>query len=104
MSKVHVIISPQELMRDLLGDLKNGTATIHGDRVSPYHVIAEKNGSRIVCSLIENINGLNDSDRFYGLHLIDDVNMADCSLLSTDHLDTSELLRLIKSVYEQIEE
>ena len=58
----------------------------------------EQNGE-ITAALIENKAGLEPDEQFYGVHLIDDISMSDCRLVSTDSLEADGLVETLEGVY-----
>lgn len=50
-------------------------------------------------ALIENKAFLKPEERFYSVHLIDDITMADCELICTDDLSHQSLARTIEEMY-----
>ena len=50
-------------------------------------------------ALIENKAGLEPDEQFYGVHLIDDISMSDCRLVSTDSLEADGLVETLEGVY-----
>ena len=49
--------------------------------------------------MIENKAGLEPDEQFYGVHLIDDISMSDCRLVSTDSLEADGLVETLEGVY-----
>ena len=82
----------------------SGQRPNHGqsDRSSTYFLVAkaekEQNGE-ITAALIENKAGLEPDEQFYGVHLIDDISMSDCRLVSTDSLEADGLVETLEGVY-----
>lgn len=101
MKKFHFVIAPAELVDAMLGDLGNGPASINGDRSSGYFVVAKETDGdgEVTAALIENKAFLNSEERFYSVHLIDDITMADCELICTDDLSRQSLARTIEEMY-----
>lgn len=101
MKKFHFAIAPATLADAMLGDLGNGPASLNGDRSSGYFVAAkETNGDgEVTAALIENKAFLKPEERFYSVHLIDDITMADCELICTDDLSHQSLARTIEEMY-----
>lgn len=102
MKRFDFAIAPKELAEAMMADLGNGPTTVHGDRSSTYFLVAkaekEQNGE-ITAALIENKAGLEPDEQFYGVHLIDDINMSDCRLVSTDSLEADGLVETLEGVY-----
>ena len=98
MKRFDFAIAPKELAEAMMADLGNGPTTVNGDRSSTYFLVAkaekEQNGE-ITAALIENKAGL----EFYGVHLIDDISMSDCRLVSTDSLEADGLVETLEGVY-----
>lgn len=101
MKKFHFVIAPAELVDAMLGDLGNGPASINGDRSSEYFVVAKETDGdgEVTAALIENKAFLKPEERFYSVHLIDDITMADCELICTDDLSRQSLARAIEEMY-----
>lgn len=102
MKRFDFAIAPKELAEAMMADLGNGPTTVNGDRSSTYFLVAkaekEQNGE-ITAALIENKAGLEPDEQFYGVHLIDDISMSDCGMVSTDSLETTELIETLEEVY-----
>ena len=101
MKKFHFVIAPAELVDAMLGALGNGPASINGDRSSGYFVVAKETDGdgEVTAALIENKAFLKPEERFYSVHLIDDITMADCELICTDDLSRQSLVRTIEEMY-----
>lgn len=101
MKKFHFVIAPAELVDAMLGDLGNGPASINGDCSSGYFVVAKETDGdgEVTAALIENKAFLKPEERFYSVHLIDDITMADCELICTDDLSHQSLARTIEEMY-----
>lgn len=101
MKKFKFVIAPAALEDAMLGDLGNGPASINGDRSSGYFVVArETDGdSEVTAAPIENKAYLKSEERFYSVHLTDDITMADCELICTDDLSRQSLARPIEEMY-----
>lgn len=101
MKKFHFVIAPAELVDAMLGDLGNGPASINGDRSPGYFVVAKETDGdgEVTAALIENKAFLKPEERFYSVHLIDDITMADCELICTDDLSRKSLTRTIEEMY-----
>lgn len=100
-----VLCTPTQAL-GMIVDLGNGPATESGDRTSQYFTIAK--GRRhldrtVSVSLIENIRGLGERERYYTLHLIDDVNGAPCELYHTTDLSEQSLMALLQEILDGME-
>ena len=95
MKKFNFVIAPAALVDAMLGDLGNGPASINGDRSSGYFVVAKETDE----DGEENKAFLKPEERFYSVHLIDDITMADCELICTDDLSHQNLTRTIEEMY-----
>lgn len=98
-----VVNAPKTLAVDLIRDLGNGEPTERGDRTSRYFQMArdQKNPDRAVkVALIEQVHGLDYDMRGYAIHVIDDVEMRNCEIFHTEHLDRFELEKLLDRVYD----
>ena len=87
MKRFDFAIAPKELAEAMMADLGNGPTTANGDRSSTYFLVAkaaEERDGEVTAALIENKAGLEPDEQFYGVHLIDDISMSDCRLVSTD--------------------
>lgn len=104
MKKFDFVIAPAALVDAMLGDIGNGPASVNGDRSSGYFVAAKENDGdgEVTAALIENKAFLKPEDRFYSVHLIDDITMADCELICTDDLSRQSLVRTIEEMYGSI--
>ena len=89
MKRFDFAIAPKELAEAMMADLGNGPTTVNGDRSSTYFLVAKA----------ENKAGLEPDEQFYGVHLIDDISMSDCRLVSTDSLETDGLVETLEGVY-----
>lgn len=104
--KFDFVIAPKELAEAMIADLGNGPTTVNGDRASTYFLVAraeEEQGGEVTAALIENKADLEPSEQFYGVHLIDDISMSDCRLLSTSDLETDGLVETLEEVYAGLE-
>ena len=102
MKKFDFVIAPKELAEAMMADLENGPTTVNGDRSSSYFLVAkteEEQAGEVTAALIENKAGLETNEQFYGIHLIDDISMSDCRMVSTDSLETTELIETLEEVY-----
>lgn len=101
MKKFNFVIAPAALVDAMLGDLGNGPASINGGRSSGYFVVAKEadEDGEVTAALIENKAFLKPEERFYSVHLIDDITMADCELICTDDLSHQNLTRTIEEMY-----
>lgn len=101
MKKFNFVIAPAALVDAMLGDLGNGPVSINGDRSSGYFVVAKETDGdgEVTAALIENKAYLKSEERFYSVHLIDDITMADCELICTDDLSHQSLARTIEEMY-----
>ena len=81
LEKKIVLVTPTEAY-GMLSDLGNGEPTQNEDRTSRYIGIAkgygEKMGLTVKAAVIELKNGLQEAERGYGLHIINDVDTIDC--------------------------
>lgn len=104
MKKFDFVIAPAELVDAMLGDLGNGPTSINGDRSSGYFAVAQETDGdgEVTAALIENKAFLKPEERFYSVHLIDDITMADCELICTEDLDKKCLARTIEEMYDSI--
>ena len=91
MKRFDFAIAPKELAEAMMADLGNGPTTANGDRSSTYFLVT--------AALIENKAGLEPDEQFYGVHLIDDISMSDCRLVSTDSLEADGLVETLEEVY-----
>lgn len=100
MKKFNFVIAPAALVDAMLGDLGNGPVSINGDRSSGYFVVAKETDGdgEVTAALIENKAYLKSEERFYSVHLIDDITMADCELICTDDLSRQSLARTIEEM------
>lgn len=97
-----VLCEPSQAV-GMIADLGNGPTTVNGDRSSQYFVIAKGRRSKeqmVSVSLIENIYGLAEDERYYTLHLVDDVSGVPCELYHTDDLSEGSLVALMKEIIE----
>ena len=96
MKRFDFAIAPKELAEAMMADLGNGPTTVNGDRSSTYFLVAkaekEQNGE-ITAALIENKAGLEPDEQFYGVHLIDDISMSDCRLVTLPATSPERLTR-----------
>lgn len=98
--------APKTLAADLIRDLGNGKPTERGDRTSRYLHMARdrKDPDRAVkVALIEQVHGLDCDMRGYAIHVIDDVEMRNCEIFHTEHLDCFELEKLLDRVYDDFQ-
>lgn len=104
MNKFNFVIAPAALVDAMLGDLGNGPASINGDRSSGYFVVAQEadGDGTVSAALIENKAFLKPEERFYSIHLIDDITMTDCELICTDDLCRKSLARTVEEMYGSI--
>lgn len=81
----------------LITDLPYGEDTDTGNRMSRYFDIATVMGRKsfVKAALIEDKNGLSPEGRGYRLHILNDVDKLDGYFLETDHLDETELSKLL---------
>ena len=102
--KFNFVIAPAALVDAMLGDIGNGPASINGDRSSGYFVVAKETDGdgEVIAALIENKAFLKSDERFYSIHLIDDITMADCELICTDDLSRKSLARTVEEMYGSI--
>jgi hypothetical protein len=102
--KFNFVIAPAALVDAMLGDIGNGPASINGDRSSGYFVVAKETDGdgEVKAALIENKAFLKSDERFYSIHLIDDITMADCELICTDDLSRKSLARTVEEMYGSI--
>ena len=86
--------------RTLIEDLGSGTPTENGEKTTKYDVIMVGRGANdgrfVQVSLVER-------DDYYDLHVIDDVNMSPCKLLSTKTKSEDELYDLLKKLLSTLE-
>ena len=101
MKKFNFVIAPAALVDAMLGDLGNGPASINRDRSSGYFVVAKETDGEgeVTAALMENKAFLKPEERFYSVHLIDDITMADCELICADDLSHQSLARTIEEMY-----
>ena len=102
MKRFDFAIAPKELAEAMMADLGNGPTTANGDRSSTYFLVAkaaEERDGEVTAGLIENKAGLEPDEQFYGVHLIDDISMSDCRLVSTDSLEADGLVETLEEVY-----
>lgn len=90
----------------MIVDLGSGPATENGDRTSQYFTIAKGRkhiDRKVSVALIENINSLAEGERYYTLHMIDDVNGRPCELYHTADLSEASLVTLLKEILDNLE-
>ena len=56
----------------------------------------------MTAALIENKAFLKPKERFYSIHLIDDITMADCELICTDDLDKQHLVSTVEGMFDSV--
>lgn len=91
----------------MIANLGCGLTTQNGDRSSQYFPIAKGYyhlDKFVSVSLIENKSGLPESEWFYSLHLIDDVNDNPCELYHTKDLSEDSLMNLLKEILANLEQ
>ena len=106
MKKFDFVIAPKELAEVMMADLGNGPATVNGDRSSTYFLVAkaeERQGAEVTAALIENKAGLEPNEQYFSVHLIDDISMKDCELVSTDSLDAEAVVDTLEGIYAGLE-
>lgn len=105
-SRMIVLIYPSEAM-GLIADLGRGEPTEQGDRTSRYIDIAKWYGEKITktvkIALVEEKAGLPCSEWGYALHIINDVDMANCEMCRTEHLSAGELEALLGRILNALE-
>ena len=87
MKRFDFAIAPKELAEAMMADLGNVAKA------------AEERDGEVTAALIENKAGLEPDEQFYGVHLIDDISMSDCRLVSTDSLEADGLVETLEGVY-----
>lgn len=104
--RMFVTSDSNTLASEMIADLGNGEPTERGDRTSRYFDMArdQKDKERTVkVALIEQIHGLDCDMRGYAIHVIDDVEMRNCEIFHTEHLDRFELVALLDRVYDDLQ-
>lgn len=94
------------LAAEMIGDLGNGEPTERGDRTSRYFEMARDQKDKdltVKVALIEQVHGLDCDMRGYTIHVIDDVEMRNCEIFHTEHLDRFELEKLLDRVYDDLQ-
>lgn len=85
---------------------KYGEINQNGDRMSCYFPIAmgrgERHHERVVVALVEEANGIPKESAGYSLHVINDVDGADCQVFTTGHLDEGELSLLLNEILDKL--
>lgn len=92
---------------EMIADLKKGgLVNQNGDRESRYFPIAmgrgERQRERVTAALIEEANGIPEEKAGYSLHVINDVDGADCQVFTTEHLDEGELVLLLMEILDKL--
>ena len=98
--------TPASLAQALIADLGNGEETWNGDRTSSYLTVAhgtgDKESSKVYISLIEEKANIPNEEWGYTLHIINNVDGANCVLKSTDTLEEKELIALLEGVLDEL--
>lgn len=85
---------------------RHGKTNQNGDRMSCYFPIAmgkgKKRRERVVAALVEEANGIPKESAGYSLHVINDVDGADCQVFTTEHLDEGELALLLNEILDKL--
>lgn len=103
--RMFVTSDSKTLASEMIADLGSGEPTERGDRTSRYFEMArdQKDKDRTVkVALIEQVHGLDCDMRGYAIHVIDDVEMKNCEIFHTEHLDRFELEKLLDRVYDDL--
>ena len=92
-----IVLISEGTVFTLTTDLPYGETTDTGDRRSRYFEIATVMGRKsfVKAALIETKNGLPPNEWRYRLHILNDVDKLDGYSLETDHLDKTELDKLL---------
>lgn len=108
MSKKIIEAYPGAMAYRLVHELQNGPLTQNGDRTSGYFPVAKGTGpnlgKKVYVCLIEEKNGIPRCSWGYGLHVIDNVDGADCSWFQTDSLQGTELVRILTELFRFLED
>lgn len=97
--------SPTAIAEYMISDL--GSFTTHnGDRCSGYYEIAKGTGgdseTSVSASLIENKVDLDESEWYYSVHVINDVDGVDAYIETTDDLSNDGLIHLLHEILKDI--
>lgn len=104
MERYIISTTGDELAKQLIADLGNGTVMADDDRVSGYYKLAhdERDDLCVVVSLIEIVSDL-DEGPYYGLHIIDNISEESCELRYTKTLSKGELAALLDELLEKFQ-
>lgn len=93
------LVTPKKLAGILLDDLDCGRYTHNGDRVSNYFVLGKAisgdTAATVSVCLIEEKANLPQNEQGYTIHVVNDIDGADCYQESTNTLDEQELVTLL---------
>lgn len=100
-----LLAEPAALAHFMIGDLGNGAEGY--DRWSNYFGVAKEAGSeraeKVTVALGEAKHNLPESEWYYTIHVINDVDGTDCGLHHTDHLSEDELVALLTDLMKKME-
>jgi hypothetical protein len=98
----------EELARDLIADIGNGPVCSDGDLTTDYFVLAEAEAAEQLgdpkpAATVALLYPTYGFDRFYTVHLVDDINCTDCELYFTDRATEEQLVELLREIAQVVE-
>ena len=92
--------SAEQISGFIFDQFEDGHTNDYNERCSDYFsVVTDTETEYAICiSVTEETNGIPEADRFFSIHIIDDIHNLDCDIITTDDIRKETLVKAIEEI------